>query len=139
MIAARDLLTPCQGKLACRLRAKSPPVGRSASPSAGELELENVSATDLDIPADIHPLQNLNLRVTDAHGAVVSEGWYGNQFSPGETAADLRLQPGQTFVIAVALLGTVPPDRRGSGTYIVQAIFDCPELRAVSDPLTVTI
>jgi hypothetical protein len=103
------------------------------------LELENLSAAMLEIPAGVHPLQHLDLRVTDAAGSVVSEGWYGNRFSPAEAPADLRLKPGEKFVAPVALLGTVPPERRRPGTYVVQAIYDCPGLRAVSEPLTLTI
>lgn len=140
MIAARDpLAAPSAGRLGCRLRGRPPAPGRTQNPLAGEVELENLSAAPLDIPAAVHPLQYLDLRVTDASGAVVSAGWYGDQFSPAEGPADLRLLPGEKFIAPVALLGSVPAGRLGPGTYTVRAVYDCPGLRAASDPLTITL
>jgi hypothetical protein len=54
-------------------------------------------------------------------------------------AADLRLEAGETFAAPVFLLATVPLERRQPGTFTVRAVFDCPGLRAVSDPVTLTI
>jgi hypothetical protein len=137
MVSHNLPMTATGVRLNCRLGSRA--TGRPASPTAGEVELENVSAGPVVIPASLHPLQHLDLEVTNAAGDHVSAGCYGDQFSPGEAPAELRLQPGETFVAPVFLLATVPPDRRRPGTYTVRAVFDGPGLRAVSDPLTLTI
>jgi hypothetical protein len=67
---------------ACRIRRKQ---GRDNCPSSsdsGEVELENVSSVPVEIELEMSPFQHLNLVVTDSQGEVVSEGHYGNRFSP---------------------------------------------------------
>ena len=67
---------PVQAVLACRLRHAR--LGRSLSPTAGEVELENTSASAIEIEADMHPLQYLELVVTDSAGTVISEEPYAH-------------------------------------------------------------
>jgi hypothetical protein len=126
-----------QAVLVCRLQRKQ--LRRGNSPTAGEIELENASPTVLAIETEMHPLQYLNLVVTDASGTVLSEGHYGDIFSPRGRIETLRLAPGTKYHHNVSLLGTVPPEKRSPGTYTVQAVYEYQGLRAVSEPLTVEV
>jgi hypothetical protein len=82
MLEQKTATSVPQVLLVCRLRAKQLPGG--CSPTAGEIELENASPDVLVIETDMHPLQYLNLVVADASATVLSEGHYGDIFSPGE-------------------------------------------------------
>jgi hypothetical protein len=122
--------------LACRLRKRQPHNGRRrVSSTAGEVELENKADAPIEIELQMSPFQYLNLIVRDASGSVVSEGFYGNLFSPVEVPYTLRLQPGETYVGPVSLLGNVPLEKQRAGRYTVQAIYTYKDLRAVSEPL----
>jgi hypothetical protein len=123
--------------LVCRLRHKQLLRGNSAT--AGEIELENSSPDVLQIETDRHPLQYLNLVVTDASGNVLSEGHYGDIFSPRGKIDTLRLAPGAKYHHLVSLLETVPPEKRIPGTYAVQAVYAYSGLRVVSEPLAVEL
>ncbi len=130
-------LPATQGILACRIRQI--PYGRGPSPQAGEVELENTSARALEILWDVHPLQYLNLIVTDARGAVVSVGHYADRFSPVGKTASLRLTPGAKYTHTVALLGTLPDENRRPGHYTVRAIYEYDALSVQSEPLDVEL
>jgi hypothetical protein len=125
--------------LACRLRRKEMTGRRGPIPNAGEVELENRSSEPFEIKYTMTPLQFLNLVVNGPDGAVVSEGHYGDHFSPTLEPLVLRLLPGETFTAPVSLLATVPRERRRPGSYLVQAIYQYNGLHAVSEPVEVTI
>src|SRR5437868_5709060 len=124
---------PVRASLACRLRPRQ----RSRGPSAvaGEVELQNTSLNVLEIEVRSSPLQYLDLIVTDAAGAVVSQSHYGDLFSPLAEPYTLRIQPGDSFTAPVSLLGNVPAARQQPGQYTVQAVFEYNGLRAVSEAL----
>src|SRR5215211_2599555 len=83
--------------LVCRLRKKTE--GRGAdSPLAGEVELENVSTSAVEVPICSSPLEHVNLIVHDARGRVVSMGHYGDQFSPQLHPSTFRLLPGEKYL-----------------------------------------
>jgi len=130
-------LTPAHAGLACRLRARQ--CRRGPSAIAGEVELENTSSSVLEIEVRTSPLQYLNLVVTDAAGKVVSDSVYGDLFSPLAEPYTLRLQPGEKFTAPVSLLGNVPEEKRQTGEYTVQAIYEYSGVRAVSEPLRVQL
>jgi hypothetical protein len=124
--------------LACRLRKRT--LGRAAAlPLAGEVELENTSDDLLEIEVQTSPLQYLNLVVTGPAGEVLSEGYYGNRFSPLEQPYIFRLRPGEKYTGPVSLLGTVPEAKRLPGRYLVQAVYACQGVRAVSEPMQVDL
>jgi hypothetical protein len=123
--------------LRCRLRHKQ--LLRGSAPTAGEIELENSSPDVLEIATDMHPLQYLHLVVTDARGTVLSEGHYGDIFSPRGRVETLRLMPGAKFHHPVSLLATIPQEKRVPGTYTVQAVYEYNGLKAVSEPLVVAL
>jgi hypothetical protein len=103
------------------------------------VELENASPNVLEIETDMHPLQYLNIVVMDARGTVLSEGHYGDIFSPRGRIETLRLAPGASYHHVVSLLGTLPQDRQLPGTYTVRAVYEYNGLRAVSEPLQVEL
>src|SRR6266508_6134680 len=110
-------------RLTCRLRKKT--TGRVAqSPAAGEVELENTSGGVVEIESQFSPLQYLNLIVKDSSGRVMSEGYYGDIFSPMAEPYTWRLQPGEKYTGPVHLLGTVPDAKCVPGTYTVQAVYE---------------
>lgn len=117
--------------LDCRLR-KLPEGRASGSPLAGEIELQNISTSPIEIPIRTSPLQYLNLIVTDAEGRIVSTGHYGDLFSPGIEERLFRLLPGETFTSSVSLLATVPPAQRRPGIFAIRAIYEVDALRAES-------
>lgn len=121
--------------LACRLRPRTG--GRSSLP-VGEIELENVSASPVEIRHRSHPLEHLALSVADGEGAVVSAGSYGDSFSPAAEEQTLRLLPGESYRSAVSLFATVPAARRRPGAYTVRAAYEYGGARAVAAPLEVT-
>jgi hypothetical protein len=123
--------------LACRLRHRRG--GRGSSPTAGEVEIENISSEAIEIEVTMHPLQYLDLRVTDADGKLVPAPPYGNIFSPRETSYFLRLAPGEKYTHNVSLLGNIPEERCFPGTYIVQAVYEYNGVRVVSEPLQVQL
>jgi hypothetical protein len=126
--------------LACRLRVKPAEAERRPSPTGcGEVELENTSDKPLEIELQMSPLQYLNLIVEDAAGNVVSEGHYGNRFSPLAEEYIFRLEPGQKYTHNVALLGTVPASKQLPGKYFVQAVYQSRGLTAVSVPLEIDL
>jgi hypothetical protein len=125
--------SPPQTKLACRLRKRT--TERAARRvTAGEVELENVSGEDLEIEYRMSVVQYLDIVVTDASGRVLSEGHYGDIFSPMERPRILRLRPGETFVHPVSLTGKVPREKLVPGEYTVQAVYEYNGLHAVSEP-----
>src|SRR5437879_5742044 len=99
-----------QAILTCRLRPGR--LRHGTSPGAGEVELENASTRVLEIEADMHPLQYLDLVVLDSAGTPVSEQRYADIFSPLGTICTIRLAPGEKYVHNVSLLGTVPQEKR---------------------------
>jgi hypothetical protein len=126
-----------QAALVCRLRHKQP--RRGTSLLGGEVELENTSAEVVEIEIDMHPLQYINLLVTDADGTLVSSGHYGDIFSPlGETHT-FRLAPGAKYTHNVFLMGTVSEEKRTPGRYQVQAVYQARGLTAVSAPLEIEL
>jgi hypothetical protein len=135
--AAQEAQTPVQ--LVCRLRRKEIVGARGPLMGWGELELENLSRDVVEIRYDMSPLQYLELVVTGPSGDVVSQGYFGNRFSPFGEERVLRLRPGETFTGEVPLLGTVPREKRPPGTYQVQAVYEYNGVRAASEPLPVTI
>jgi hypothetical protein len=123
--------------VACRLRHR---IGRpGSSPTAGEVEIENVSPDIIEIEVTMHPLQYLNLVITDAAGDLVHAPPYGDAFSPRESPYILRLAPGEKYTHNVSLLGNVPEEARLSGTFTVRAVYEYNSLRAVSEPLQVQL
>lgn len=132
-----DQPLPVRPGLACTIRTRQ--LRRRPSPTAGEFELENTSSAAVEIEVRCSPLQYLDLVVHDESGAVVSDSYYGEQFSPLEEAYTLRLQPGEKFTGPVSLLGTVPEEKRRPGSYTVQAVYEYGGLRAVSAPLVVQL
>ncbi len=107
--------------------------------TAGEVTIENRSNDSVEVPVDVHPLQHLDLQVCDDNGQLVSQGWYGNRFSPCWPTRVLRLLPGESYTHTIFLVGTVPSEMRQPGQYTIRAIYEYPGLRAESEPLTITI
>jgi hypothetical protein len=112
---------------------------RGVSPTAGEVEIENVSPNVVEIKGTMHPLQYLNLVILDERGRPVPAAPYGNLFSPRERPYVLRLAPGESYTHNVSLLGTIAPDKQVPGTYTVQAVYEYEGMEAVSEPLCVQI
>lgn len=125
------------GTLVCRLRHRQ--LSRGHSPTAGEIELENTSPEEFEIETDRHPLQYLNLVVTDARGRVLSEGHYGDIFSPGGRIDTLRLPPGAKYRHLVSLLETLPREKHVPGVYTIQAVYEYQGLKVLSQPLQVEL
>jgi len=126
-----------QDLLVCRLRHKQ--LQRGSSPIAGEIELENTSSSVIEIETDMHPLQYLNIVVTDLRGIILSEGHYGDNFSPCGRINIHHLGPGEKYRHIVSLLGTLPQEKWLPGTYMVKAVYQYKGLRAVSEPLQVQL
>ena len=132
-LAEVDQPTALRPKLVCRLRKKT--TGRAAaSPAAGEVELENTSCGVVEIVSHMSPFQYLDMVFRDASGRVLSDGHYGDIFSPMEKPHTWRLQPGDKLVHPVSLTGIVPRERIVPGEYTVQAVYEYNDLRAVSEP-----
>lgn len=126
-----DVASPA-ALVVCRLRQRSG--GRGASPLAGEVELENVSSSVVEVPIRSSPLEHLNLIVHDAGGRLVSAGHYGDLLSPQLCPSTFRLRPGEKYLAPVSFLATVPEVGRQHGDYSVQAVFEHERIRAVSEP-----
>jgi hypothetical protein len=126
--------------LVCRLRPRTPSERwPTPPPTAGEVELENVSDEEIAIEFQLTLLQYLDLHVTNTRGEVVSSWCYSECFSPSETPLTLHLQPGEKAIRPVALLGNVPQDKQTPGRYTIQAIYAYNTIRAVSNPLEIEI
>lgn len=126
--------------LTCRLRRKLRLRHGPASPLAGEVELENLSQNSIEIEWDRHPLQHLDLVITDAAGSLVPATPYSDGFSPYSVTPQIfRLEPGEKYIHNVGLLGGVPKEKRLPGTYTVRAVYQYQGLKAVSEPLEVQI
>ena len=126
-------------RLACRLRPKGVIGRRGPVPYMAEVELENLSKARLEIRHWMTVLQYLHLQVTDAAGKVVSEGHFGDRFAPTREPLVLRLEPGEKFTANVHLFATMPVHGIPPGTYTVEAVYDYDGIRAVSNPVNVTI
>ncbi len=87
----------------------------------------------------MHPLQYLNLVITDARGDLLPAAPYGNIFSPREIPAIFRLAPGETYTHNVSLLGTIPEEKQLPGTYTVCAVYEYNGVKAISEPLSVQL
>jgi hypothetical protein len=136
--AADHFLEPARwAGIACRLRPR--PGRRGPSPTAGEVEIEKVSPETITIAVTMHPLQYLDLVITDAAGDLVPAAPYGHPFSPRESPWGLRLGPGEKYLHNVSLLGTIPPETQVPGTYTVRAVYTYGGLRTVSEPVQVEI
>jgi hypothetical protein len=123
-----------QTTLVCRLRRKP-----ERSPTAGEVELENTSPGVVELEVRSSPLQYLNLVITGPSGAVVSDWYYGDLFSPLTEPYTFRLARGEKFTASVSLLGNVPEDKRLPGVHKVQATYEYRGLRAVSEEIRVDV
>jgi hypothetical protein len=129
--------SPIQPQFVCRLRPKEL-IGRQGPiPNMGEVELENRSAGPLEIEYTMTPLQFLELVVIGPGGEIVSEGHFSDRFSPARESAVLRLLPGEKFTANVALLATVPRERRCPGRFTVCASYCFQSIRIEAEPLTV--
>jgi hypothetical protein len=126
-------------RLICRLRHANHNAREGPVPHMAEFELENVSDSALEISYRMAVLQYLQLVVRDSKGDVVSEGHYGDQFSPFEKDQVLRLGPGEKYQTKVYLLATVPSARKAPGTYAVTAVYEYNGIRAESEPVEVTL
>ncbi len=126
-----------QPRLVCRIRRRQ--LRRGSSPTAGEIELQNVSPDVVEIVLHSSPLQYLNLIVTDSTGTVVSDSFYGDLFSPLEEAYVLRLQPGETLTRPVSLVGNVSKAKQLPGRYTVRAVYEYEDLKAVSESFDVQL
>jgi hypothetical protein len=125
--------------LACRLSPKEF-IGRNGPvPHVAEVELENLSTSDLQIEYQMAVLQYLNLIVRDANSKIISDHHYGDRFSPFENAKVLRLAPGEKFRANVNLFATVSHKPIAPGIYIVQAVYEYNGFRAESEPVEVAI
>jgi hypothetical protein len=137
--AGTDVASPIHPRLVCRLRPKEV-VGRHGPiPNMAEVELENRSATPLEIEYTMTPVQFLDLVVVGPAGEVVSEGHFSDRFSPTREPAVLRLTPGGKFTANVALLATVPRAKRLPGRYTVHASYAYQGIRVEAEPLTVEL
>src|SRR5262245_35908352 len=125
--------------LACRLRRKEAIGRRGPVENMGEVELENVSGTPVEIAYRMTARQYLNLVVTDAAGGVVSEGHFGDRFAPTLDPLVLRLEPGEKFRANVHLLATMPGGPIPPGVYTVQAVYEYNGFRTVSEPVRVIV
>jgi hypothetical protein len=134
-VPARQACSP----LICRLRVKPAQDEQKPVPEWGEVELENTSEKPIAIPLQMSPLQYLNFVVKDAAGNVVSEGHYGNRFSPLAAIYTFRLEPGQKYVHNVSLLGTVPESKQLPGRYTVEAVYQARGQMAASGPLEIEL
>jgi hypothetical protein len=131
---------PVQATLACRLRRKEVIGKRGPLKNQGELELENLSTSVIEIAYQMSPLQYLDLTVTGPSGEVVSEGHFGDHLSPMSKENVLRLQPGEKFTTIVPLLATLPDEIRAPGRYLVHAVYEYRDIRAAAaDPVEVTL
>jgi hypothetical protein len=123
--------------IACRLRHR---MGRRGpSPTAGEVEIENISPGAIEIEVTMHPLQYLDLVIRDEAGNLVSAAPHGNIFSPREKPYIFRLEPGEKYTHNVSLLGTVPEEMHLPGTYTVRAVYEYNGLEADSETVEVRI
>lgn len=125
--------------LVCRLRRKEVVGRRGPVRNMGEVELENRSSDPLEIAYHMTALQHLNLVIRKPSGEVVSEGHFGDRFAPTAAATGLRLMPGEKFTANVHLLATAPRQGLPPGVYLIQAVYECDGLRAVSEPLQVEL
>jgi hypothetical protein len=130
-------LTKARSGLACRLHPRQPL--RELSPIAGEVEVENTGHTAVEVEVRTSPLQYLNLIVADADGNVVSDAFYGDQFSPLTEPYAFRLEPGEKFTGPVSFLGNVPEKLWRPGEYTVRAVYEYNGMTAVSEPLRVRL
>ncbi len=128
-----------QPPLTCRLRHKEIVRPQGPVPNMAEVELENCSATPLEIAYTMTPLQFLELEVTGPSGEMVSEGHFSDRFSPSLEPAVLRLMPGEKFTASVALLATVPRDKRRPGKHTVHVSYCYQGSRVLAEPLTVEL
>ncbi len=127
--------TQTQAPLACKLWSKLV-IGRDGPlPNMGEVELENVSDAPLEIEYTMTPLQFLELEVIGPGGKTVSEGHFGDRFSPRLEPAVLRLMPGEKFIANVSLLATLPLERRVAGQYTIQASYRFRGKKVMAEPL----
>ena len=133
----REAQRDTRASLVCRLRHR---IGkRGPSPTAGEVEIENVSGEVVEIEVPMHPLQYLDLVITDGAGQCIPAPPYGDIFSPCEIPYILRLAPGEKYTHNVFLLGNVPEEKQLPGRYTVLAVYEYDGLRAVSEPLPVEL
>jgi hypothetical protein len=123
--------------LACRVRPIEVTGRQGPIANMGQVELENCSDAPLQVEYTMTPLQFLELEVIGPAGAIVSEGRFSDRFSPTRDTAVLRLLPGEKFTANVALLATVPREKRPPGRYTVQASFCFQGNRVMAEPLTV--
>jgi hypothetical protein len=138
-VAGVPAKSPNQSPLACRLRPKEV-IGRQGPvPNMGEVELENCSDAPLQIEYTMTPLQFLELEVTGPGGTILSEGHFSDRFSPMREPAVLRLLPGEKFTANVALLATVPRDKRLPGRYTVQAVYGFQGRKVLAEPLALEL
>ncbi len=125
--------------LACRLRRKEVIGRRGPRANMGEVEIENVSSTPLEIAYRMTVLQYLHLVVTSIDGSVVSEGHFGDRFAPTVEPQILHLEPGEKYTHIVSLLSTYPQEKRLPGTYMVRAVYQYEGIKTVSEPVQVQL
>jgi len=125
--------------LACHLRHKEVMGRQGLMPNMAEVELENLSTAPVEIAYWMTALQYLHLIVTGPDGRIVSEGHFGDRFAPTREPQVLRLAPGEKFAANVHLFATVPQTPVPPGTYTIRAVYEYKSIRAISDPVQVTV
>ena len=125
-------------KLRCSL-CRVPSLRDNSPSTAGEIEIANDSLDTIEISHRGTILLHLNLVVRDGNGEVVSDGHYGNLFSPTRDSEIFHLLPGQAFRERVALFATVPPGKLKPGNYRVAAVFEAGGQRVASSEIEVIV
>jgi hypothetical protein len=133
------VLTPAALHLKCRIVLDHVDENRVLGFPSAHIELTNCSADVIEIECPSHPLEHLNLAVTNEAGELVSRGKYGNMLIRArlDRMPPLRIQAGETTKWHVSLMGSVPAEREKPGTYTIQAIYEYGSLKAVSEPVQI--
>ena len=133
--------TPKAANMECKLIVENKNLAIGEVPS-GRVEIKNISKQEIVITYNTSPWEFLDLEVADPTGKVISDGKYGDRFSPSTIIAEriVTLRPGDVFTRAVDVFGSSKEtDRMTPGIYRVVAVFGYNEVLAKSDPVMLNL
>jgi hypothetical protein len=128
-------------KMECKLIVKKTKLTVGEYPRA-EVEIKNTSKQNLVITFNTHVLEFLDLEIANSAGKKISVGKYGGRFSPysPEPHKQMILRPGEAHRAPVGVFGNMKKsDRTTPGVYRIIAIYEYDKVRAVADPVELTI
>jgi intracellular proteinase inhibitor BsuPI len=105
----------------------------------GTIALTNTSDRDAVMIYRCHPLQYVDVVISNPESKLISKYCYGHLFSPSDREHSLIIHPGETVSFPVSLFAGIDKKDRLPGQYFVKAIVTYNGVATESNTIKVSI